>query len=76
MIAPLAPSMPPLGAEAHVMPRYYLYKDLSAFFFKQVIRRYRNRGAPGALTTPNDFSRAVFYKKMDATFSRAANMYV
>jgi hypothetical protein len=31
MIAPLAPSLPPLGAGAHVMPRYHLYKDLSAF---------------------------------------------
>jgi hypothetical protein len=32
--------------------------------------------APEALTTPDDFSRAVFYKKMDAVFSRAANIYV
>jgi hypothetical protein len=32
MIPPLALSLPPLGAGANVMPRYYLYKDLSAFF--------------------------------------------
>ena len=69
MIAPLAPSLPPLGAGAHVMPRYYLYKDLSRIFCKQVIRHYRNRGATsvrgealGTLTTPNDFYRAVFFK--------------
>ena len=32
MIAALAPSLPPLGAGAQVMPRYYLYKDLSRIF--------------------------------------------
>ena len=65
MIAPLAPSLPPLGAGVHAMPRYYLYKNLSRILCKQVIRRYRNRGvpaageAPEALTTPNDFYRAI-----------------
>jgi hypothetical protein len=34
MIAPLAPSLPPLGAGVHVMPRYYLYKTSLAFFEK------------------------------------------
>jgi hypothetical protein len=32
MIAPLVPSLPPLGAGVNVMPRFYLYKNLSAFF--------------------------------------------
>jgi len=32
MIAPLAPTLPPLGGGAHPMPRKYLYSD-SLFFF-------------------------------------------
>ncbi len=32
MITPLAPAQPPLGEGAHVMPRYYLYKNSLAFF--------------------------------------------
>jgi hypothetical protein len=32
MVAPFAPSLPPLGAGVHVMPRYYLVqKHLSHF---------------------------------------------
>jgi hypothetical protein len=31
MIAPLAPSLPPLGAGVNVMPRYYLYKTYLSF---------------------------------------------
>ena len=35
MIPPFAPSLTPLGAGAHVMPRYYLYKNLSVFFLNR-----------------------------------------
>ena len=50
MIAPLAPALPPLGG-APIMPRYYPYKNL-CIFYKQVIRHYRNRGAPAAGRSP------------------------
>jgi hypothetical protein len=52
MIAPPAPFLPPLEAGVNVMPRYYLYKTSPAFFEKQVIRHYRNRGAPAGGRSP------------------------
>jgi hypothetical protein len=67
VIAPLAPTLLPLGSRAHVMPQYYPDKN-SQHLYVQVIRHYRNRGATsvrgealGVSNNFNDFYRAEFF---------------
>jgi len=51
MITPLAPTLPPLGAGAQMMPLYYLFRN-PLFFVYLVIPPYRNRGALTAGWSP------------------------
>jgi hypothetical protein len=70
MIAPLAPAQPPLGAGAHVMPRYYLYKKHSAFFAKKGNTALSQPGRHSGGAKPlerqvnlNDFYRTIFLRQ-------------